>query len=143
MKRRYRLEYGILKRYDVDGVYPDFRRKEPLIKRGAYYQLNAEFKEVIDLYQNADLRRGLKQRTVKSNVSCGACFLLAIGKIQEQTSIMPNDAFDHVIKFVLFHDLPKHLISGTLTLQFINILFSYIPLLSIYNYSIIVAEISL
>ena len=80
MKRRYHLEYGILKRFDIDGVYPDFRRKEPLIKRGAYYQLNSEFKEVIDLYQDADLRRGLKQLTVKGNASGGACFLLAMQK---------------------------------------------------------------
>ena len=80
MKRRYRLEYGILKRFDIDGVYPDFRRKEPLIKRGAYYQLNPEFKEVIDLYQDAGLRRGLKRRTVKGNASGGACFLLAMQK---------------------------------------------------------------
>jgi len=80
MKRRYHLEYGILKRFDIDGVYPDFRRKEPLIKRGAYYQLNSEFKEVIDLYQDVDLRRGLKQLTVKGNASGGACFLLAMQK---------------------------------------------------------------
>ena len=80
MKRRYHLEYGILKRFDIDGVYPDFRRKECLIKQGAYYQLNSEFKEVIDLYQDADLRRGLKERTVKGNASGGACFLLAMQK---------------------------------------------------------------
>ena len=80
MKRRYHLEYGILKRFDIDGVYPDFRRKESLIKRGAYFQLNSEFKEVIDLYQDADLRRGLKELTVKGNASGGACFLLAMQK---------------------------------------------------------------
>lgn len=78
MKRRYHLEYGILKRFDLDGLYPDFRRKEPLIKRGAYYQLNQEFKEVIDFYQDADLQRGLKPRTVKGNASGGACFLLGM-----------------------------------------------------------------
>ncbi len=80
MRRRYRLEYGILKRFDIDGVYPDFRRKEPLVKRGAYYQLNPEFQEVIDLYKDADLRRGLKPRTVKGNASAGACFLSAMQK---------------------------------------------------------------
>jgi len=80
MRRRYHLEYGILKRFDIDGVYPDFRRKEPLIKRGAYYKLNLEFKEVIDLYQYADLQRGLKRSTVKGNASCGACFLHAMQK---------------------------------------------------------------
>lgn len=80
MQRRYRLEYGILKRFDIDGVYPDFRRKEPFVKRGAYYQLNPEFQEVIDLYKDADLRRGLKLFTVKGNASAGACFLFAMQK---------------------------------------------------------------
>ncbi|MGL6200842.1 MAG: tyrosine-type recombinase/integrase [Lachnospiraceae bacterium] len=80
MKRRYHLEYGILKRFDIDGVYPDFRKKEPLIKRGAYYQLNSEYKEVIDLYQDVGLRHGLKQCTIKGNASCGSCFLLAMQK---------------------------------------------------------------
>lgn len=80
MQRRYRLEYGILKRFDIDGVYPDFRKKEPLVKRGAYYQLNNEYREVIDLYKDADLRRGLKLLTVKGNASAGACFLFAMQK---------------------------------------------------------------
>jgi myo-inositol catabolism protein IolC len=43
MQRRYRLEYGILKRFDIDGIYPDYRKKEPLIKRDAYHKLNSEF----------------------------------------------------------------------------------------------------
>ncbi len=75
MRRRYRLEYGILKRFDVDGVYPDYRRKTPLRKRGAYYQLNQEYREVIDSYKKADLLRGLKPHTIKGNASAGACFL--------------------------------------------------------------------
>ena len=49
MQRRYRLEYGILKRFDLDGIYPDYRRKEPLKKRGAYHQLNVTFREVVDV----------------------------------------------------------------------------------------------
>lgn len=39
MRRRYRLEYGILKRFDIDGIYPDYRMKEPLVKYGAYHHL--------------------------------------------------------------------------------------------------------
>ena len=44
MRRRYRLEYGILKRFDLEGIYPDYRLKEPLVKYGAYYQLCPEYK---------------------------------------------------------------------------------------------------
>lgn len=75
MKRRYRLEYGILKRFDT-GIYPDYRMREPLVKYGSYYQLCPEFKEVIDSYKKADTARGLKPNTVKGNASAGACFLL-------------------------------------------------------------------
>ena len=39
MQRRYRLEYGILKRFDISNIYPDYRKKDPLIKRGAYHKL--------------------------------------------------------------------------------------------------------
>ena len=74
MRRRYRLEYGILKRFDA-GVYPDYRLKEPLIKYGAYYQLCPEYKDVIDCYKDADSQRGLKSNTIKGNASAGSCFL--------------------------------------------------------------------
>lgn len=74
MQRRYRLEYGILKRFD-SGIYPERRMKEPLIKYGAYYQLCPEYKEVIDCYKKTDSQRGLKPNTIKGNASAGACFL--------------------------------------------------------------------
>lgn len=78
MQRWYRLAYGILKRFDINHEYPDRRRKEPLIKRGAYPQLNATFKEVIDLYKESDRKRGLKEHTIYGNTSAGSCFLLAM-----------------------------------------------------------------
>lgn len=78
MQRWYRLAYGILKRFDLYNEYPDRRRKEPLIKRGAYPQLNTTFKEVIDLYKEADRKRGLKEHTIYGNASGGSCFLLAM-----------------------------------------------------------------
>lgn len=74
MRRRYRLEYGILKRFDA-GIYPDYRMTAPLIKYGAYYSLCPEYKEVIDSYKKADSVRGLKPNTIKGNASAGACFL--------------------------------------------------------------------
>ena len=75
MRRRYRLEYGILTRFDVDGIYSDYRRKEPLVKYGAYHHLNPEYKDVVDRYKDAASVRGLKPNTVKGNASAGACFL--------------------------------------------------------------------
>lgn len=78
MQRRYRLEYGILKRFDIDGIFPDYRRKEPLIKRGAYHQLSSTFKEVVDAYRDTELKRGLNPRTVNGNVSAVSCFLLSM-----------------------------------------------------------------
>lgn len=78
MQRRYRLEYGILKRFDLDGIFPDFRRKEPLIKRGAYHQLNSMFRETVDVYRVAELKRGLKSQTVNCNVSAVSCFLFSM-----------------------------------------------------------------
>jgi len=78
MQRRYRLEYGILKRFDVYGIYPDYRKKEPLMKYGTYHQLNPEYREVVDCYKETALQRGLKLHTVKGNASAGACFLYAM-----------------------------------------------------------------
>ncbi len=78
MRRRYRLEYGILKRFDVYGVYPDYRKKEPLMKHDTYHQLNPEYREVVDCYKQTGLQRGLKLRTVIGNASAGACFLYAM-----------------------------------------------------------------
>lgn len=76
MKRRYRLEYGILKRFDFHGIYPDYRRKEPLFKYGAYHQLCLEFHTVIDLYRRAEEAHGLNIHTINGNVSGGSNFLL-------------------------------------------------------------------
>lgn len=74
MRRRYRLEYGILKRFD-SGKYPERRIIDPLIKYGAYYSLCLEYREVIDNYKKADSARGLKINTIDGNASAGACFL--------------------------------------------------------------------
>lgn len=80
MQRWYRLAYGVLKRFDIYNEYPDRRRKEPLIKRGAYPQLNSSFKKVIDLYEELDRKRGIKECTIYGNASVGSCFLLSMQK---------------------------------------------------------------
>lgn len=78
MKRRYRLFYGIMKRFDVDGVLPDYRRKEPLFKRGAYHKLCAVFQKIIDYYCEDAGLRNLKLQTINGNASGGSIFLLAM-----------------------------------------------------------------
>jgi integrase len=80
VKRRYRLEYGILKRFDEYGIYPDYRRKEPLVKRAVFYQLCPEFQDVINRYKETDLLRGLKPHTVNGNTSGASNFLYAMQK---------------------------------------------------------------
>ena len=78
MKRRYRLEYGILKRFNEYGIYPDYRRKEPLVSRAVFYQLCPEFQDVINRYKETDLLRGLKPHTVSGNASGASNFLFAM-----------------------------------------------------------------
>lgn len=78
MQRRYRAEYGLLKRFDVCNIYPDYRRKEPFIKRSAYDKLNIEFKEVVDACKKSCHSRNLKHNTVKGKISLLSCFLLSM-----------------------------------------------------------------
>lgn len=78
MRRHYRLMYGILKRFDHDGIYPSHRSVKPLFEYGAYHRLCPEFKEVIDLF-SADARvRGFEESTIGGDAANGSCFLLAM-----------------------------------------------------------------
>ena len=97
MQKCYRLIYGILLRFDIYNEYPDRRRKEPLIKRGAYPQLNSVFKEVIDLYKKSDRKRSLKENTIYGNASAGACFLLAMQNKGHMT--LDDITEDNVLSF--------------------------------------------
>lgn len=75
-QRHLRSRYGILKRFDIDGKYPDRRWNTPLFRKNAYYQLEYEFKEVIDRYRRFDELRKIKENTISVRVSHGSCFLL-------------------------------------------------------------------
>lgn len=99
MRRRYRLEYGILKRFD-SGIYPDCRMTDPLIKYGAYHSLCPEYKEVIDSYKKADSVRGLKPNTIKGNASAGACFL----KFMQEKGIYSMSVIDEDAAMSFFTD---------------------------------------
>lgn len=78
MRRRYRLMYGILKRFGEDGVFPDFRPKEPLFKRGAYFKLDQRLRSVVDAFIADGKARGLKGKTIKGYASSASLFLLAM-----------------------------------------------------------------
>lgn len=78
MQEWYRLAYGVLKRFESGNEYPDGRRKEPLIKRGAYPRLTPAFKELTDCYRGTAARHGLKEKTIRGNASNISCFLLAM-----------------------------------------------------------------
>ena len=78
MQEWYRLAYGVLKRFESGSKYPDGRRMEPLIKWGAYPQLSPAFKKLADHYRGTAARHGLKENTIKGNVSNISCFLLAM-----------------------------------------------------------------
>ena len=77
-KRNQRLAFGAIQQFDLYGEYPNRRIKNRLIKRGAYYQLVPEFKELIDFYKQAGIEQGLKTDTINGNASAAASFLYAI-----------------------------------------------------------------
>ena len=78
MQRRYRLMYGILKRFDLDGIYPSYRPVKPLFEHGAYHKLCPEFREVVDAFSTDARARGLEESTISGDAANGSCFLLAM-----------------------------------------------------------------
>lgn len=78
MRRRYRLSFGILRRYVEDGTLPDRRRQTPLFPRGAYHELSDGFRSVVDSFAADARSRGLKERTVMGRVSVASRFLLSM-----------------------------------------------------------------
>jgi integrase len=77
-KQNQRIAFGAIQQFDLYGEYPNRRTKNCFIKRGAYYHLVPEFKELIDFYKQADILRGLKIHTIKGNASGAASFLYAV-----------------------------------------------------------------
>ena len=75
-----RVAFGIIQRFDLQGKYPNRRNKDSLIKRGAYYQLIPEFKEVIDFYKASPKVSHLKESSIKRNVSGAVSFFCEMQK---------------------------------------------------------------
>jgi integrase len=77
-KRDHRVAFGAIQQFDLYGKFPNRKKENPLVKRGAYHQLITEFKEVIDFYRTSSEVYGLKETTVYGNASGASCFFLAM-----------------------------------------------------------------
>ena len=67
---------GLIARFDVEGLYPDGRRRHRLWKRTAYEKLLPEFKGLVDFYNALPCVSELREKTVRSSSSCISSFLL-------------------------------------------------------------------
>jgi integrase len=92
-KKNHRLTFGAIQQFDFYGEYPNRKIKNCFIKRGAYYKLIPEFKELIDFYKLSDKLRGLKEHTIYGNASAASSFLHAMQKkgIQSLDGIHEED----------------------------------------------------
>jgi integrase len=95
-KRLQRVVFGAIQQFDIDGEYPNRRPMNRLIKKGAYHQLNEEFKELIDFCKNAEEQRGLKHGTIRENTSRAAVFFHAmqVKGLKSLSDITEDDVLD-------------------------------------------------
>ena len=98
-KKNHRIVFGAIQQFDLYGEYPSRRIKNCFIKRGAYYQLIQEFKELIDFYKASDKLRGLKEHTIYGNASAASSFLYAMQKKGIQSLDCINE--EDVLSFFL------------------------------------------
>jgi len=75
-RRRNLLE--LIEQFDLYGQPPNGVRRQQLIPKGAYHQLNAEYKAVIDCYVEAEKKRDKKDATIENESRTGAIFLLTL-----------------------------------------------------------------
>ena len=75
MKEKYRVIYGIFRRYAIFGKVCMEKRK-PLFQRGAYTLLNPYFKSLLDTYKKVSIDRGLKEGTYRAAISACSGMLL-------------------------------------------------------------------
>lgn len=98
-KKNHRIAFGAIQQFDLYEEYPSRRIKNCFIKRGTYYQLIPEFKELIDFYRAADKLRGIKEHTICGNVSAASSFLYAMQKKGIQSLDYVNE--EDVLSFFL------------------------------------------
>ena len=67
---------GIIERFDLRDEYPDGRTRQKVKMRGEYQNLSSEFKNIINTYREAEMRRGVKKaQTIYGEASNAASFL--------------------------------------------------------------------
>ena len=77
-KKHYRVMFGTLKKFHVDGALPEGRQGSPLFPRGAYHSLNDWYRSLVDGFAESACERGLAESTVKTMARNCSCFLLAM-----------------------------------------------------------------
>lgn len=88
---------GLIARFDVEGLYPNGRRRHNLWKRTAYEKLLPEFKGLVDFYNALPDLLKLREKTVSTNSSCVSNFLLSL---QEMGCVHLSDISEtHVLKY--------------------------------------------
>lgn len=73
--RNKRTIIGALEQFDINGLFPDGRRRHSLFDRGSYHLLASEFKELIDFYMDVERKRGKKESTIYGESRNAATFL--------------------------------------------------------------------
>ena len=75
MKEQFRSIYSLFRRYAFYGTLSTPTR-EPFFRQDTYSQLAPYFQNILDLYKEDSVRRGLKPGTYKSSISaCSGLFL--------------------------------------------------------------------
>ena len=73
--RNKRTIIGALEQFDINGLFPNGRRRHSLFERGSYHLLTNEFKELIDFYTDIERKRGKKESTIYGEARNTATFL--------------------------------------------------------------------
>lgn len=76
--RNKRTLIGAIEQFDINGRYPDGRRRHELFQRGAYPLLSQEFKSVIDYYCETEKKRGKKVSTIYTESHNASTFFFSL-----------------------------------------------------------------
>ena len=92
----------LVEQFDRYGHPPDGTRRPKIIPQGAYHQLCAEYRTVIDYYVETEKKRGKKDVTVVNESNVGAMFLLSLQQSGAITLSGVTEA--HVLSFFALPD---------------------------------------
>jgi len=67
---------GEIQLFDLNGELPDGTRKQRLVAKTTYFQLNEEYRSMIDYFVDIETNRGLQSSTIKVTSNNAAVFLL-------------------------------------------------------------------